>query len=426
MNGDLVFAWWCLIVGTLLVTMTAGRPWMARLPLSPAMFYLFVGFALGPAGVGLLAVHPLGNAVPLERLAEIAVLISLFVAGFKLGQRREDDRWHVPVRLASVSMVATVGLIALAGFFLLGLSLGAAVLLGAILAPTDPVLASEVQLSHPDDRDQLRFALTGEGALNDGTAFPFVMLGLGLMGLHELGVYGWRWWAVDVAWAVAGGLAVGFTMGMFTGRLMSWLGRRANAALLAHEFVALGLVALAYGVALLAHTYGFLAVFAAGFALRRVAHAVDTSGGHGTPASAEAALAAVQHFNEQVERFAEVAVVLVVGALIGTIDFRGEVLWFVPLLFLVIRPLAVAVGLLGTTSTRMERGLTGWFGIRGVGSIYYLMFAITHGIRDEAGERIAGLTLAVVVASIVVHGLSVTPLMEWYERRKAASPARKR
>jgi NhaP-type Na+/H+ or K+/H+ antiporter len=424
-NDDLWFASWCLVVGALLVVMTAGRPWIARLPLSSSMLYLAAGYALGPAGVALLDIGVVDDAGALERLAEIAVLISLFVAGFKLGQPTESRRWTLPVRLASVSMIVTVGLIALAGFFLMGLSIGAAVLLGAILAPTDPVLASDVQLSHPGDRDRLRFGLTGEGALNDGTAFPFVMLGLGLMGLHDLGDGGWRWWTVDVAWAVTAGLACGFLLGGLTGRFVVWLGRCTDDALIAYEFIALGLVALAYGVALLAHTYGFLAVFAAGFALRHASDPRARREQQQADGDAKNALAAVLHFNEQVERFVEVAAVLAVGALAGAMAFRLEVLWFVLLLFLLIRPLAVVAGTVGTESSRTQRTLMAWFGIRGAGSIYYLMFAITQGASDETAERLAGLTVAVVIASIVLHGISVTPLMEWYERRQRRSQMRR-
>ena len=138
----------------------------------------------------LVDIDPVRNAIALERICEIAVLISLFTAGLKLKLPWKDNRWRVPARLASVSMMLTVGGLALAGVYLLGLPLGAAVLLGAILAPTDPVLASDVQVTDADDRDRLRFGLTGEGGLNDGTAFPFVMLGLGLLGLHDLGAGG--------------------------------------------------------------------------------------------------------------------------------------------------------------------------------------------------------------------------------------------
>jgi NhaP-type Na+/H+ or K+/H+ antiporter len=119
------------------------------------------------------------------------LLISLFSVGMKLGLPFSSHHWRLPLRLAFISMALTVGLITLVGFYLLALPLGAAVLLGGILAPTDPVLASDVQVDEPDDRDRLRFSLTGEGGLNDGAAFPFVLLGLGLLGMHELGDGGW-------------------------------------------------------------------------------------------------------------------------------------------------------------------------------------------------------------------------------------------
>jgi NhaP-type Na+/H+ or K+/H+ antiporter len=167
-------------------------------------------------------------------------------------------------------MTLTVGMITLVGAFLLHLPWGAAILLGAILAPTDPVLASDVQVATPGDRDRLRFSLTGEAGLNDGTAFPFVMLGLGLLGLHPLGACGWRWLAVDVGWAVLGGLAVGGVLGTLVGRLVLYLRRAHQEAVGRDDFLVLGLITLSYGSALLLHTYGFLAVFAAALALRRI------------------------------------------------------------------------------------------------------------------------------------------------------------
>jgi hypothetical protein len=159
--------------------------------------------------------------------------------------------------LATLTMVASVALIALVGVVLLGLPLGAAVVLGAVLAPTDPVLASEVQVANPRDQDRVRFSLTGEAALNDGTAFPFVMLGLGLLGLHELGPGGLRWLAVDVVWAATVGLALGAALGTGIGRLVIWLRARSREPIGLEDFLALGLIALAYGSALLVHAYGF-------------------------------------------------------------------------------------------------------------------------------------------------------------------------
>lgn len=439
MSDDLLVILSFVVIGALLIIMTMTGAFIARLPLSAAMLYLAVGIGIGPAGLGLVTLDPVRDAGLLERLTEIAVLISLFTAGLKLNMPLRDRRWRIPLQLATVSMLLTVAAITAVGVGLMGLSLGAAVLLGAILAPTDPVLASDVQVSNPGDRDRLRFGLTGEGGLNDGTAFPFVMLGLGLLSLHDLGAGGWRWWAIDVAWGVAGGLGIGYLLGALVGRAILYLRTHHREALGSDEFIALGLIALAYGLALLCHTYAFLAVFAAGLALRRIDMPAPALSSATPPASGQdpvdaqlsAAQApgqmmrAVQRFNEQLERFAEVGIVLVVGALLATVTFRSEVLWFIPLLFLVIRPLAVYLGLLGTRIEPAQRRLMAWFGIRGVGSIYYLMYAITHELKEGLADRLLSITLAVVVASVLAHGVSVTPLMNRYEKRKAQRQSRR-
>ena len=438
MNGIDAFTLGCVIFGLLLIAKTLSGSFISRLPLSAAMIYLAVGLAIGPLGIGLLDLDALTNRVLLERLTEVAVLISLFTAGMKLELPLTDKRWRIPVQLATLSMLVTVAAITALGVYGMGLSLGAAVLLGAILAPTDPVLASDVQVANPQDRDRLRFGLTGEGGLNDGTAFPFIMLGLGLLGVHELGEGGWRWWTVDVLWAVTGGLGLGYALGALVGRTILYLRMRHREALGSDEFIALGLIALTYGVALLCQTYGFLAVFAAGLALRRIDDAKPSAAPAALePSTPEAALSpeeqaatgaeapanmmnAVQRFNSQLESFIEVAMVLVIGVLVATVYFRWEVLWFVPVLFLGIRPLAVYIGLVGTHVKGGQRNLMGWFGIRGIGSLYYLLYAINHDIQPALAERLLSLTLAVIVASVVIHGVSVTPLMNHYEARKIA------
>ena len=446
----------CIVIGLLLIAMTMGGSFVARLPLSAAMLYLAVGWGIGPAGIGLVDLDPFDDAKLLERLTEIAVLISLFTAGLKLEMPLRDRRWRIPVQLASVSMLVTVAAVTAIGYFLIGLPLGAAVLLAGILAPTDPVLASEVQVDEASDRDRLRFGLTGEGGLNDGTAFPVVMLGLGLLALHPLGEWGWRWWTVDVVWAVASGLAIGYALGALVGRAVIFLRTHHREALGADEFIALGLIALAYGLALALAGYGFLAVFAAGLALRRIDEPkpAATPAGSSAPAppprktdlsqisaadlmhdpndprpqaatsphkAPAVMMLALERFNAQLERFAEVFIVLAVGALLTRVVWQPALLWFVPLMFLVVRPLAVAIGLLGTGVTGKQRALMGWFGIRGIGSLYYLMYAIVHGLDRDVAETLVGLTLGVVVASIVAHGVSVTPLMKRYRARTARS-----
>jgi NhaP-type Na+/H+ or K+/H+ antiporter len=335
-------------------------------------------------------------------------------------------------------MALTVGLITLAGVVGLGLSLGAAVLLGAVLAPTDPVLASDVTVENPSDQDDVRFSLTGEAGLNDGTAFPFVMLGLGLLHLHELGPGGLRWLGIDLLWAAAGGLLVGGVFGTLVGRFVLYLRRTHKEAVGLDNFLALGLIALAYGVALLLHAYGFLAVFAAGLALRRVER--QTSGDDAPPElpveavsedqeeeiathpeKASAYMAqAVLSFNTQLERIGEVVVVLLAGGMLLVYGFPRELLWFAPLLFLGIRPVAVLVGLLRGRTSATQRGLIAWFGIRGIGSVYYLMYAIEHGLQPDLARELTALTLSLVAVSVVVHGISVTPLMHWYTERRGS------
>jgi sodium/hydrogen antiporter len=444
----MTFTLWFLIAGGLLIFMALAGSVLRRLPLSTAMVYLAVGLGLGPLGIGLLDLDIVRDAALIERLAEVAVLISLFSAGLKLRMPFSEGRWRLPGRLAFGAMTITVVLITLVGVVGLGLSIGAAILLGGLLAPTDPVLAADVQVEHPGDRDRLRFSLTGEAALNDGSAGPFVMLGLGLLGLHELGDFGWRWLAFDVVWAVCGGLGIGWLLGMLVGQLVLYLRRTHKEAVGLDDFLGLGLIALSYAAALLLHTYGFLAVFAAGLALRRIEMqstatqdvAQDTAPllqpTPGDPDHAEqlatdpdqapAYMAqAVLGFNEQLERIGEVAVVVIIGGLLADSHLPAEAIWFVPLLLLVIRPVSVWLGLLGSHSSGAQRGLIAWFGIRGIGSVYYLAYAVQHGLEPALAERIAALTLTAVAVSIVVHGISVTPLMRRY-RREQATPQHER
>ena len=430
------FELWALIVGVLLITLTLSRNVLERLPLSTGMLYLGVGVVLGPVGLELMSPDPEDHSELLERAAEIAVLISLFAIGLKLGLPLSDRRWHVAIRLATVSMVVTIALVAAIGHWVFGLPLGAAVLLGAVLAPTDPVLATDVQVTDADDRDSLRFGLSAEGGLNDGTAFPFVMLGLGLLGLHELGPWGWRWVAVVVVWAVVAGLAIGGACGAVVGRLVVYLRTRHRHSVGLDEFLGLGLIALAYGLTLLSHGYGFLAVLAAGVALQRVQErdvaeidehrlaarmAVDSERREAVATDDELAAVymtrEVEDFNEHLERIAELAVVLVIGALLAQVTFEARYLWLVALLLLVVRPIAVWIGLVGAPVSREQRRLVAWFGIRGIGSLYYLMYAINHGVPEALAEPLLGLTLTVVASSIVLHGISVTPLMSAYRKR---------
>ena len=432
----MIFTWWFLLVGAVFLLMALSSSLLSRLPLSTSMLYLGVGIAIGPNGLGLLDIDPIAQADLIERLTEIAVIVSLFCAGLKLAIPWHDPLPRLPVILASWSMLLTIGFITLVGAGILGLPLGAAILLGAVLAPTDPVLASDVQVTGPRDRDRLRFTLTGEAGLNDGTAFPFVILGLGLLGLEGAESFGWRWLLEDVLWAVSGGLLIGALLGAAAGHLILYLRREHHEAIGLDDFLALGVIAFAYGAALLVHAYGFLAVFAAGVALRWVesratgperepaevlaeVDTVDAEELATRPETAPAYMAqTVLGFTEQLERIGEVAVMLLIGAMLSWPLIPSAALWFVPLLLLVIRPVAVNLGLIGAPVTLRERAYISWFGIRGIGSVYYLMYAIAHDLPEQFAVWLTGMTLAVIASSIIAHGVSVTPLMELYERRQ--------
>ena len=212
-------AQWFLLVGGLLLAMGLSSPKLKQLPVTTAIIYLAVGLLFGPTLLNAFHFNPLKEAALLQVLTEVAVLISLFSAGVKMPVPFSLSRWRIPLLLATVSMTLTVGLVALFGYYLLGLPLGGAILLGAIVAPTDPVLATDVQIRQPGDRDQLRFTLTCEAGMNDGSAFPFVMLGLGLLGLHDMGEINLRWVMVEVVWATLAGVAIGVAAGTLLAHL---------------------------------------------------------------------------------------------------------------------------------------------------------------------------------------------------------------
>lgn len=429
---------WYLLFGGLFLSMVLAEDILARLLLSSATIYLCVGYVVGLGALKTIGSEPMHHADLIGRVAEIALLISLFTVGLRMGVPILDRRWMVPLRLALFSMTITVGLIAALGVLGLGLPLGAAVLLGGILAPTDPVLASGVQTERGTDPDRLRFNLAGEAALNDATSWPFVMLGLALLSRHDGTSFNlWHWIAFDLVWASLGGVLTGATLGTLIGRLVVYLRTRHSQAVGLDEFLAIGVIAIAYGVAQLCHASGFLAVFAAGLALQRVenrhrpgsvslgaatgaeGHEYHVLATHSHHAS-EAMTGAVRAFNTQLEHLAELTVVLLVGMLLPYTTALSALWWFIPAVLLFVRPVAVANGALGTAILGRSGAMAAWFRIRGIGSVFYLMYAISHGVSEPLALLLVTLTITVVSASILVHGISIRPLMKWYGKRPAS------
>ena len=393
-----------LVIGILLLFVTLGSGWIARLPLSYSLIYLIAGVFLSPYGVHLIQVRP--EAEFLERLTEMVVLISLFSCGLKMNRPLRLHLWTSPARLIGFLMPISIVGIALIGHLFLGMSWGVSILLGAILAPTDPVLASEVQLSNPDDQDELRFGLTSEGGLNDAFAFPFVYFGL-----HWLKDENWQnwftqWVLVDLIWATA----AGFFMGIAIARIVVWIDKRLQqirpADTLMEDFVALSIILLTYSLTELIHGYGFLAVFVAGVVAQRHYH---------NPEKRSSQI----EFTESIEKLLEVGTILLLGSLLRfepIMRFLPQSLLVAGMLFFVIRPIGAWISTLGEHQNPIRPWLFGWFGIRGVGSLYYLTYALGEGLQDGIGEQIAWITFTTIVLSVVIHGISSTPLMNWYEK----------
>jgi NhaP-type Na+/H+ or K+/H+ antiporter len=433
-------ALWFVLVGGLLLARGLTDPVLRRLPVTPAIIYLAVGVLVGPMVFNVFHFNPLRESALLEVLTEVAVLISLFSAGVKMPAPFSFARWRAPILLASVSMAVSVGLVAAFAYYLLGLSLGAAVLLGAILAPTDPVLATDVQTRHPGDRDQLRFTLTCEAGMNDGSTFPFVMLGLGLLGLHELGDFGLRWALVDVLWATAAGIAIGVVSGVALAHAGWKLRGHPPRHELMDDFLGLGMIGVVYGLSVLVDAWGFLAVFFGAVALRqtelklagaaavepdhrrtdRVNSEVENPIPDNDPAPTVSGGSLI--FKEHLERLSELMLVLLIGGTLFVNSWSWRAVGLALFLFVVARPVSVFIGLLGTRTSWPIRGMAGWFGVRGIGSLYYLMYAIQHGLSEDLALDLVSLTLIAVTLSILMHGISVKPLMSRFSRYRERRP----
>ncbi|MBZ2168124.1 cation:proton antiporter [Marinobacter sp. F4216] len=422
---------WFIAIGTLLILMGTRPPVLQRLNLTPSMVYLSVGVLLGPLMFGVFHFNPLKQAHFLEVLAELAVLLSLFIAGTKMPVPFRWKAWRVPMRLAFISMTISVVLTAVFGYYLLGLPLGAAILLGAILAPTDPVLATEVQVRHMGDTDPLRFTLTSEAGMNDGSAFPFVMLGLLLLGSPLSDELLGRWVFKDILWSTASAIAVG----LVTGRLLAQIvrGQRSleRTVPLLDDFLGLGLIGLTYGVCLLIDGWGFLGVFVTAISLRQsemtlaqaekpdkvTVTAVTSSDQPGETVwhlPTEVSKGSLM-FKESLERLSELVLVVLLGGMLFTDSWSFRAVGLGLFLFVVVRPVSVLLGLIGSGAPWRLQMLVGWFGVRGIGSIYYLMFAVVFGLPEELALELIHLTLVVVVLSIIIHGLTVKPMMtRWW------------
>jgi sodium/hydrogen antiporter len=410
------YAIWLLVASFVLVFVALTSVLIKKLPLSYAIIYLGVGVWLGPTGINLVHWSPIEHSKIFLRLTELAVIISLFASGILIGKPLFWKFWQTPIRLLLIAMPLTIAAIALLGWYLLALPLGVAILLGAILAPTDPVLASDVQVESDEDRSELRFGLTAEAGLNDGLAFPFISLGL-LIISGQFSKEAWHWALTDVLWAVPGGLLIGYGIAYGVGRAVVYVRRKAELNPSLEAFAGVGLTLGTYALADMLGAWGFLSAFAAGVAIGKVER--DAARTARTPREKKAPLGALHNINIQLERLGEIACMLLLGGLLRweflLAHLYEGLLVTVGLLF-IIRPLSTFISMIGSSMDHLVRMLAGWFGIRGIGSLYYLSFAIVMGLPIEFAERLMWIVFIVVTISVIAHGVTATPLMNWYHR----------
>ncbi|MGB3556853.1 MAG: cation:proton antiporter [Jannaschia sp.] len=396
---DLIYT----VIGLALFGLTL-QPALARYRLfNLPVIYVAVGALFG--GFTITQIDPLEGgwqSAVIEHASELIVIISLAGAGLAIDTAGSWRNWNPTWRMLAVTMPLTMTAVALMGHGWLGLTLPAALLLAASLAPTDPVLARSVQVSPPGQKEtEMEVALTAEAGLNDGLAFPFVYLAIHAATLGVAQMVGgenwiWNWLAFDLVYRVAMGVIVGYGTGWLISRIVfSPIGDGAHGAWNA-VVVILSATMISYGVTEALDGYGFLAVFCAVRAGRSNTRGTEHEGYEKY----------VHHGAEQLEAILLALLLLWLGTFVASgalVGLRWEEVGFALILILVVRPLAGLLGLLGHQCHRLQRMSVAFFGIRGMGSVFYIAYAQNHAdFADiDAVWRIAMVT---IVASIVIHG----------------------
>lgn len=389
---------------------------LRKLPLSLPIVCIALGAALFSLPQVTLRPLPILYPAITERFTEFVVIIALMGAGLKIDRIFQWCNWGVTWRLLAITMPLSILAIALLTGWALGLPWAIALLVAASLAPTDPVLASDVQVGPPKsgEEDEVRFGLTSEAGLNDGLAFPFVHLAIALATVAGSGQAWFGEWLGDrVLWAIVGGCGAGWLIGKAFGWLTFHVPAESKLARTGDGLLALAATCVSYGLTEVIHGYGFLAVFVTALTFRGAHREHDLHDEmHGV--------------TEQIERLAMMVLLILFGG--ATVSgLFAAVTWtdigLAAVILVLVRPIAGLIGLAGLKADRLEKGTLAFFGIRGVGSIYYLAYGLNHA--DVAGaERLWGLVGLVILFSIILHGLTVTPIMRTLDRLQGRDPDR--
>ena len=395
-----------------LVLLTAWLPMvLSEAPLSLPIACVGIGAAVFASPLSDYVPRPDVTLPVVERLTELVILISLMGAALKIDRKVGWRSWIMTWRLLAIAMPVTILALSWLGYAMLGLGAATALLLGAALAPTDPVLASDVQVGPPKsgEEDDTRFALTSEAGLNDGLAFPFVMCAIAMAQAERSGEP-WllQWIGIEVVWRLAIGVGIGVLLGYALGWLVFRMPNRAKLSRTGDGFVALGITLTVYGISEALHGYGFVSVFVAGLALRA---AERNHKYHQT----------LHDFSEQLERLLMMLLLVGFGGAISSGGLLSALTWssvgYAVLAIFLVRPIAGWLCLAGTACPSTERAVISFFGIRGLGSIYYLAYAFQKESFDKV-DVVWSTAALIILISIVLHGVTVTPVMRLIDRRQ--------
>lgn len=383
-----------------------------KIKISSPIILLLVGFLLFSVDIPLLWPDPLWNDQWLMYFSEIIVIISLMGAGLKIGEHYSWSSWKKPLLLVFITMPICMISAYLLGKYFLVLSVPSSLLLAAVLAPTDPVLAAEVQLKDPmeqeEDENNIRFSLTAEAGLNDGIAYPFSYLAVLVAQAGSWAAFNFTDWLWDkfflkIFLGIIIGLAIGRLIGFLLDRLYKYTGVETFVG-----FLALSLTITTYGISELLHGYGFLAVFFAGFSLR---YYEKVSGDYKKK---------LHDFVHEVEHLLLVVWIILFGGsimngMLTLTDWRGILFAFV--FVLLIRPLAGLLALAGVKESKRSKFAISFFGIRGIGSVFYLSWAMVQFDGFEFKNELYSITAYIILISIILHGLTAPSAMDYFRRK---------
>jgi len=408
----------CLLMSTYILVITLigiaslGMAWFPsiskRTHISYSIIYVLFGIVLYSVIGKLPDVNPLEHEYFTIHLTELVVIISLMGTGLKIDQPFSFRTWATPFRLVSITMILCIAIVALLAIWLLQFDVASAVLLGAVLAPTDPVLASDVQVDPPMEgrRENVRFSLTAEAGMNDGMAFPFTWLAiiLATTGINTSSDL-LTWFSRDVLYKLVAGVVCGILLGRLLAYLVFYLPEKKNFVVIKDGFVAVATTLMVYGVTEMVYGYGFIAVFVTAITMRNyeLDHKYHKK---------------LHDFTDQIERILLSIVLIIFGGILvqGILKPLNWNMIVLGIIFIVlVRPFTAFIGMIGTKLKFKEKFVISFFGIRGIGSFFYLSFAL-YEAKFAVEKELWAVVSFIVVLSLLIHGITATTTFQKLER----------